>query len=369
MLSEQIDRILATIRHMESGGNYTAYNAGGGASGAYQYIQSTWTTEANQAGYGQYAGAPASAAPPNVQDAVAAFNVRQILKQYHSVGAVPLVWYYPAAIGNPSLMDSVPFASAGNTLTPAEYQTNWLSYYNSIGGSGGNQPIKQPMRTRPGGEPSGQSDNGSSSSGNGGSGDILTALQQYNQADDNVPNLPQSTQTVGFFQSLPGWGLFSSFFGSGSGKVSGSQLYAPSIGEVPDGGGIVGSFVGGINSVTDFLKMMAIVLNPYNWLRAIEFLTGLVLMGFGIWAAIQGRGERAEGFQTSESALSRSGFGRVTRELAASVTRDGKAAKRVSSAKRRVGSAPHATRRQALRVRYEREQQVASRRKAANRAQ
>lgn len=127
--------ILATIRHMESGGNYTAYNAGGGASGAYQYIQSTWSKYANAAGYGQYANGPASAAPPSVQDAVAAFNVQDILNQYGSVADVPLAWYYPAAIGNSALLNTVPNPSAGNTQTPAEYQSAWLNEFHSLAGS------------------------------------------------------------------------------------------------------------------------------------------------------------------------------------------------------------------------------------------
>lgn len=127
--------ILATIRSMESGGDYTAYNAGGGASGAYQYIQSTWTKYANAAGYGQYANSPASAAPPNVQDAVAVFNVQDILNQYHSVADVPLAWYYPAAIGNSVLLNTVPDPGAGNTQTPAQYQSAWLQKFKSLGGA------------------------------------------------------------------------------------------------------------------------------------------------------------------------------------------------------------------------------------------
>lgn len=130
-----IDAILETIRTKESGGDYTVYNAGGGAAGAYQYIQSTWDTNARGAGYGQYAGRPASDAPPAVQDAVAAYNVRQILAQYGgNVADVPLAWYYPASIGNPSLLNSVPYPGAGNTETPAQYQASWLQTYRQISG-------------------------------------------------------------------------------------------------------------------------------------------------------------------------------------------------------------------------------------------
>lgn len=123
--------ILATIRQMESG-NYSQPPNAGGASGAYQYIDSTWATQATAAGYGQYASQPAYLAPPSVQDAVAANNVQQILNQYHSVSAVPLAWYYPAAIGNPALLNTVPDPQAGNTETPAQYAAAWLNVFDSL---------------------------------------------------------------------------------------------------------------------------------------------------------------------------------------------------------------------------------------------
>ena len=39
---------------------------------------------------------------------------------------VPIIWYYPAALTNPALMDIVPKPEAGNVLTIREYQWRWL---------------------------------------------------------------------------------------------------------------------------------------------------------------------------------------------------------------------------------------------------
>ena len=59
--------ILDTIRSIESGGDYTAPKNQGGASGAYQYVDSTWN------GYEGFASA--YLAPPEIQDARAAADV------------------------------------------------------------------------------------------------------------------------------------------------------------------------------------------------------------------------------------------------------------------------------------------------------
>lgn len=145
-----------------------------------------------------------------------------------------------------------------------------------------------------------------------------------------------------------------------------------------------------INDTKDFLKLLAWVINPVNVLRATEFLIGFALIAFGFQAMLQAYGEGKEGFVTSEGALSRSGLGRVSREIA-SVPRKGaeaaatvavpeaKAASAVKGGagkaaagsgaggvgrikKLRPEAAPHRTRRQALRLRYEREKQVSVRR-------
>lgn len=128
---------LAAERQTESGGDYTAYNAAGGASGAYQFIQSTWTSEADAAGYSQYAGGPASAAPPSVQDAVAAHMAQGYFNQFHNWEYVAQSWYYPAWAGNAAYQNSVPYPSAGNTLTIGEYGAK---VWQAMGGIPANTP-------------------------------------------------------------------------------------------------------------------------------------------------------------------------------------------------------------------------------------
>lgn len=64
---------LACVRRHESGGNYQAQNPTSTASGAYQFLNSTWRTLSARAGYGGYS--TAASAPPYIQDAVAVFTV------------------------------------------------------------------------------------------------------------------------------------------------------------------------------------------------------------------------------------------------------------------------------------------------------
>jgi cell wall-associated NlpC family hydrolase len=120
-LPAELEPILATIRQLESGRYDQPPNAGG-ASGAYQYIDSTW------AGFGGYA--QAWLAPAAVQDARAAQDVERVLTSYQRrVEVVPLWWYLPAAIDDSRLLDVVPAPWAGNRLTPRQYQQRWLAAY------------------------------------------------------------------------------------------------------------------------------------------------------------------------------------------------------------------------------------------------
>ncbi len=118
--------VLATIRSLESGGDYTARAAGSTASGAYQFIDSTW------AGYGGFP--QAWQAPPEVQDAKASESITAILDAHDGdIGAVPVVWYLgylPAP--SSSAWETVPSAHAGNRLTPRQYQQRWLEEFERL---------------------------------------------------------------------------------------------------------------------------------------------------------------------------------------------------------------------------------------------
>jgi hypothetical protein len=131
---DEIGNVMATIRYMESRGQYGIPPNRGNASGAYQFIGSTW---ANHGGY-----AHAYLAPPHIQDERAALDVVRFLEQWNNdVSMIPVMWYYPRASREPALMDLVPVPSAGNVLTIREYQTRWLGVFATIS----RQPIPQPL--------------------------------------------------------------------------------------------------------------------------------------------------------------------------------------------------------------------------------
>lgn len=104
-------QVLAAIMRIESGGNYTAHSKTSSASGAYQYIDSTW------GGYGGYAHA--WQAPPAVQDAKA---IHDITNKIHAYGGditkAIMAWFLPAAVNNPALANKVP---KGNGISPNQY--------------------------------------------------------------------------------------------------------------------------------------------------------------------------------------------------------------------------------------------------------
>jgi Peptidase family M23/Transglycosylase-like domain len=115
--------ILDTIRTQESSGDYTARSAGSTASGAYQFLDTTW------ASYGGLSSA--YLAPAAVQDARAAAWVTVILAADNgAVETIPVNWYIGHIPTTESAeWDTVPYPEAGNTITPRQYVARWLAIY------------------------------------------------------------------------------------------------------------------------------------------------------------------------------------------------------------------------------------------------
>jgi hypothetical protein len=124
-----IEKILATIRTRESGGNYGIPHPiempGQTASGAYAFTNDSWQGLTKKYGIGtEYSSA--YLAPPPIQDAVAAKYVEEILqKAGGDVSKVPLAWY----TGNIQGKISAKALAVNNGLTPQEYQAKWMSDY------------------------------------------------------------------------------------------------------------------------------------------------------------------------------------------------------------------------------------------------
>lgn len=199
--------------------------------------------------------------------------------------------------------------------------------------------------------PSGITRPGGGTGGNTGP-DVTQVLADWSTAQGDVGSDASSQTTFASFP-LPGLGNLPGFPG------------APFL---PNPLDLFKGLSTSVNSVTDFLKILAWIINPVNILRMVEILIGLVLMGFGFQAMLQAYGEKREGFTTGENPLSRSGLGRVSREVAAAAatTTPARARSAVKKNKKprvkKPEAAPHRTRRQALRLRYEREKSVSQRR-------
>jgi len=118
--------ILATIRAMETGGNYRTQITSSTASGAYAFLDGSWD------GYGGYRRA--RDAPPAVQDAKAAWLARYILdKNNGDVTTIPVSWYI-GHVPRGAEWDTVPPVGA-NVLTPREYQARWMAMYAKVLGT------------------------------------------------------------------------------------------------------------------------------------------------------------------------------------------------------------------------------------------
>ncbi|MFA5711821.1 hypothetical protein [Mycolicibacterium sp.] len=114
-IESQLRAIQAAIRQTESGGRYDARSSTSSASGAYQYIDSTWNN------YGGFARAVD--APPEVQDRRMWEDLVRRWESYGDLTSVAMAHYLPAAVANPVLASQVP---AGNRLTPSQYAATIL---------------------------------------------------------------------------------------------------------------------------------------------------------------------------------------------------------------------------------------------------
>jgi hypothetical protein len=142
-----VDRILSTIRTRESGGDYSIQNPDpkSTASGAYQFIDSTWQGLTKKYGIGQEFGR-AKLAPKEIQDAIAKAYVNDILKQAGGdVSKVPLAWY----TGNIQGKMSASALNANKGQTAEAYQSKWMSEYSGSqtpsGPTGGYKPYMSGM--------------------------------------------------------------------------------------------------------------------------------------------------------------------------------------------------------------------------------
>lgn len=118
-----VDAFLYALRMVESSNNYKARSSISSASGAYQYISSTW---ANYQGYAQ-----AYMAPPHVQDARAKKDVLEQYNKYQDWEKVAANHLYPALANDKSRWGTRP--GKGNP-TIREYVNRVMKHFKAKGG-------------------------------------------------------------------------------------------------------------------------------------------------------------------------------------------------------------------------------------------
>lgn len=119
------NKILATIRQMESGNNYTAKNPTSSASGAYQFIDGTWQSLTKKYGIGTEFKS-AKDAPPAIQDQIASAYLQEILGQAGGdISKVPTAWFTGNVQGK---------SSAVSQEQVAAYVQKWMGIYGQMPG-------------------------------------------------------------------------------------------------------------------------------------------------------------------------------------------------------------------------------------------
>jgi hypothetical protein len=121
----ETDKILATIKQMESGNNYQAQNPTSSASGAYQFIDSTWQSLTKKAGIGtEYKSA--KEAPAAIQDQIAQMYLQEIMgKAGGDLSKIPTAWFTGNVQGK---------SSAVSQEQVQKYVQKWMGIYSGMPG-------------------------------------------------------------------------------------------------------------------------------------------------------------------------------------------------------------------------------------------
>jgi hypothetical protein len=193
-VSGSVAQVLATIRQRESGGNYAAQAKGGSASGAYQFIDSTWQSLTKKFGMGtQYSSA--KLAPKEIQDQIAAKYVKEILdKNGGDISKVPLVWY----TGNAQGQMSPRALAANNGLRPETYQAKWMNDFNKasgVSGYKGTSVASASAQVQATGNDSGASEKAAQAA-NGGMSSFDAMVSQQKQMNDHLARIAKTNQQL-----------------------------------------------------------------------------------------------------------------------------------------------------------------------------
>lgn len=137
-MSKLVDSILAALRKIESGGDYKIRNNSSSASGAYQFLDSTWLG----AGGGKYAPR-AYLATPAQQDEIARAQVEAILKANDNKPSAVAETWYVGHVGKPPS-----YVPPGNSLSVGDYLKRFENAFIAAGGlnaTGGN-PVEDVLK-------------------------------------------------------------------------------------------------------------------------------------------------------------------------------------------------------------------------------
>jgi hypothetical protein len=121
-------QIMAAIREHESGGNYQIQSKNSNATGAYQFLDDSWKSLTKKYGMGtEYA--QAKLAPKDIQDAIAAKFIEEILKANNNdPRAVFNTWY----TGNAKGIISKEAMAKNNNLTAEQMTNQFMDIYTRL---------------------------------------------------------------------------------------------------------------------------------------------------------------------------------------------------------------------------------------------